>query len=251
MAAVTKTGDSTAERIRVMVADSQALYRVGLRKVFAVEDDIRMVAQTESLGQTLTALSKFPTDVLLFEETLCPNCAEAVTEITRRAPSVKVVVVTHQAGEDETVEYLRRGARGILDRSVGPDLMIKCIRKVAEGETWLDNQAVNWVIDAYRAQASKLTAPRSRTRLNDKEMLIVSYVSQGWKNRDIAQEVGTTEQVIKNYLRKIYDRLGVADRLELALYCIHHRILQKGTPVVPPQAEEQASAAAATSGHKM
>ena len=94
----------------------------------------------------------------------------------------------------------------------------------------LDNQGVNWVIEAYRAQAASLTAPRARSRLSDKEMLIVSCVTQGMRNKEIAQQVGTTEQVVKNYLRKIYDKLGVSDRLELALYCIHHRLMEKAEP---------------------
>jgi DNA-binding NarL/FixJ family response regulator len=86
------------------------------------------------------------------------------------------------------------------------------------------------VIEAYRAQATQLTSPRPKNRLSDKELLIVSFVSQGMRNKEIAQQVGTTEQVIKNYLRKVYDKLGVSDRLELALYCIHHRLMEKGAP---------------------
>ena len=63
-------------------------------------------------------------------------------------------------------------------------------------------------------------------RLSPKELWIISGVTQGLRNKDIAQEVGTTEQVVKNYLRKVYDKLGVSDRLELALYCMHHRLLE-------------------------
>ena len=81
------------------------------------------------------------------------------------------------------------------------------------------------MIEAYRTQALQGTAPRQQLRLSEKEMLIISGVTQGMKNKDIAREVGTTEQVVKNYLRKIYDKLQVADRLELALYSMHHRLL--------------------------
>jgi DNA-binding NarL/FixJ family response regulator len=100
---------------------------------------------------------------------------------------------------------------------------------VHEGETWLDSKGINWVIEAYRAQASQLTSPRSRMKLSPKELEIIAGVTQGLRNKDIAQEVGTTEQVVKNYLRKIYDKLGVSDRLELALYCMHHRLLENYT----------------------
>ena len=84
---------------------------------------------------------------------------------------------------------------------------------------------MNWVIEAYRTQALQGTAPQRQLRLSQKEMMIISGVTQGMKNKDIAREVKTTEQVVKNYLRKIYDKLNVADRLELALYSMHHRLL--------------------------
>jgi DNA-binding NarL/FixJ family response regulator len=216
-----------ATLLKVILADSQAIYRVGIRKIFALEDDIRVLAQAETLGQLLTAASKFEPDVILFESSLCPNPVGALGEVMRRSPNAKIIVIgPENQDQEETVEFLRRGVRGIISRCVSPDLLVKCVRKVAEGETWLDNQGVNKVIEAYRTQASQLTSPKPKARLTDKELLIVACVTQGMKNKEIAAEVGTTEQVVKNYLRKVYDKLGVSDRLELALYCIHHRLLQ-------------------------
>ena len=212
--------------IRIILADSQAIYRVGIRKIFALEDDIRVVAQAESVAQTLSAVNKFGAEVLLFESVLSTLPADTITECLSVNPNLRVILIVPDLSEEETVEYLRRGVSGIVTRSISPDLLIKCIRKVAGGETWLDNRGVNWVIEAYRSQASQLTNPRARVRLSPKELWIISGVTQGLRNKDIAQEVGTTEQVVKNYLRKVYDKLGVSDRLELALYCMHHRLLE-------------------------
>jgi DNA-binding NarL/FixJ family response regulator len=220
-----------AKRIRVIIADTQAIFRVGIRKVLAVEDDLRVVAQAENLGQAFSAIAKFPADVLLLEARMCANAPEAAAEVLKRAPELRIIVVTADVDADQTVEYLRRGVRGIVSRSIAADLLLRCVRKVADGETWLDNRGVNWVIEAYRSQASLLTGPRPKNQLSEKEMLIISCVAQGMRNKEIAQEVGTTEQVIKNYLRKIYDKLGVSDRLELALYCIHHRLMDKANTV--------------------
>jgi DNA-binding NarL/FixJ family response regulator len=72
-----------------------------------------------------------------------------------------------------------------------------------------------------------LTSPKSQPRLSPKEMAIITCITQGKRNKEIAYQLGTTEQVIKNYLRKIYDKLGVSDRLELALYCLHHQLHKK------------------------
>jgi len=212
--------------IKILIADTQAIYRVGIRKIFALEDDLRVVAQAESLGQTLSAASRFEPDVVLMESAISPNPAGAVAEVQKRVPNAKLIIIAGESDEDDTVEYLRRGVRGIIKRSVAPELLTKCVRKVAEGETWLDNQGVNWVIEAYRTQTAHPSAAKPKGRLTDKELLIVACVTQGMKNKEIASEVGTTEQVVKNYLRKVYDKLGVSDRLELALYCIHHRLLQ-------------------------
>src|SRR5574340_96709 len=238
--------------IRVIVADSQAIFRVGVRKVMAVEDDLRLVGQAENLGQTLSAVAKGPADVLVFESRISPNPAEAVSEVLKRAPDLKVILITGDLDQDQTVEYLRRGVKGIVNRSLTPDLLVRCVRKINEGETWLDNRGVNWVIEAYRSQSALLTSPRPKTRLTDKELLIVSCVTQGMRNKEIAQEVGTTEQVVKNYLRKIYDKLGVSDRLDLALYCIHHRLMEGAQPAYqtePAEAPEASKDAATAAGN--
>ena len=244
-------------RIRIILADSEAIFRMGMARIFSGESDLEVVAQTDTLAQTLSAVAETPADVILFEAGLSPTPAEAVSEVARRAalPAAKLILVTPPAGEQETVDYLRRGVRGILTRTVSPELLVRCVRKVAAGETWLDKQGVNWVIQAYRSQALQGSAPKQHLRLSEKEMLIISGVTQGLKNKDIAREVGTTEQVVKNYLRKIYDKLQVTDRLELALYSMHHRLLDgyvpgparepRQTPPVPAEAAEIAQAAMA------
>ncbi len=218
--------------IRVILADTQAIFRAGLRKIFALEDDIRVVGQSETLPQTLSAAKKFSADVLIFEAALAPNPAEAVTELARQAPGLRVVVVTPEPNEELTLELLRRGAHGIVSREVEPELLVDCLRKVSEGHPWLDSRATQWVLEAYRTQGARPVSARPKVQLTPKESLIVSCVTQGMKNKEIALRVGTTEQVVKNYLRKVYDKLGVADRLELALFCLHNRVLD-GSPKPP------------------
>ena len=232
--------------IRVILADTQSIYRVGIRKILALEDDIRVVAQAENFEQTVAAAQRYPADVILFESAITPNHTEAVSELIKHSPQSKIVVVLVEPAEEDTVDLLRRGVRGIVSRSISPDLLVKCVRKVAAGETWLDNKGVNWMLDAYRSQAAQLTAPRQKPRLSPKELSIISYVTQGLRNKEIAAEVGTTEQVIKNYLRKVYDKLGVSDRLELALYCIHHQLLKNQPLPVPSEAVLSSAASSAT-----
>jgi DNA-binding NarL/FixJ family response regulator len=234
--------------IRVILADSQAIYRVGMRKVFALEDDIRVVAQAETLTNLYAAMQRYPTDVVVLEGQLIAGTPDAISELVRRAPDAKLIVQVVETDEASTVELYRRGVRGVVPRSITPDLLIKCVRKIAAGETWIDNQSISWVIDAYRSQASTLTNPRTQPKLSKKELAIISCITRGMRNKEIAYQIGTTEQVIKNYLRKVYDKLGVSDRLELALYCLHHQLLKKymqETDGMPIPQEDQSSPARA------
>ncbi|HLX86190.1 MAG TPA: response regulator transcription factor [Terriglobales bacterium] len=231
--------DDGKDMIRVIVADSQAIFRAGLRKIFALEDDIRVVGQAESLDQTITAIQKFSADIVIFEAFLASNAADTVSDLLRQSATCRLVVVLQEPDQELTLELFRRGAHGIVSREVEPEMLVECLRKVAQGEPWLDSRAVAWVLQAYRTQGLRPAGSRPKVALTPKESLIVSCVTQGMKNKEIALRVGTTEQVVKNYLRKVYDKLGVADRLELALYCLNHRVVEgaaltKSAPAAQP-----------------
>src|SRR6266498_5087947 len=213
--------------IRVIVADSQAIFRAGLRKIFAVEDDIRVVGQAETLSQAVAAAKKFSAEILIFEAALAERPADSVQDILKQAAGLRVVVVTEMPDQELTLELLRRGAHAIVSREIDSELFVDCLRKVALGEAWLEPHAMKWVLDAYRTQGTRPQTSRTKVQLTPKEALIVSCVTQGMKNKEIAIRVGTTEQVVKNYLRKVYDKLGVADRLELALFCLNHRVVER------------------------
>jgi DNA-binding NarL/FixJ family response regulator len=236
--------------IRVILADTQAIFRAGLRKIFALEDDIRVVGQAETLPQTQSAVTKFSADILIFESALAPNPVDAVTELLRQAPQLKIVVVTPTSDEQLTLDLFRRGAHGIVSREVEPEVFVDCLRKVASGEPWLETQAIHWVMEAFRGHTLRPSGTRPKVQLTPKESLIVSCVTQGMKNKEIATRVGTTEQVVKNYLRKVYDKLGVADRLELALYCLNHHIVDgiKPPPIPTNTPADSASASHGSNG---
>jgi DNA-binding NarL/FixJ family response regulator len=230
-------GDGNGQFIRVIVADTQAIFRAGLRKIFAVEDDVRVVGQAETLPQAFSAAQKFSADVMLFEAALAPNPLDAVSDLLRQNPGLRLVVVTPEPQEEITLELFRRGAHGIVSREVEPELLVDCLRAVSKGQSWLDSRGIQWVLEAYRSQGSRSVNGRTKVQLTPKESLIVSCVTQGMKNKEIAVRVGTTEQVVKNYLRKVYDKLGVADRLELALYCLNNRVVEAAKPAAQAQTD--------------
>ena len=245
--------------IRVIVADTQAIFRAGLRKIFALEDDIRVVGQAETLPQTTAAIQKFSADILIFEAALAQHPVDTVSDLLRQSASCRLVVVLQAPDQEMTLELFRRGAHGIVSREVEPEMLVDCLRKVAQGEFWLEPKAVRWVLEAYRTQGLRPAGSHPKVQLTPKESHIVSCVTQGMKNKEIALRVGTTEQVVKNYLRKVYDKLGVADRLELALYCLNHHVVERepkakaaqptdgaASPSTPPETAAAAAASASS-----
>jgi two-component system nitrate/nitrite response regulator NarL len=217
--------------VRVILADSQAIFRVGMSKVFAAEPDIHVIAQADSLPNLRSTLKQHPADVLLLDWNILGGHGEFIPELIKTSPSsIKMIVQGAIADESRMIELYRNGVRGTISRAISPDLLLRCVRKVASGETWIDNQSLTLLIDAYRMQATQGITSKLPPRLSPKELSIIAYISQGKRNKEIAQHIGTSEQVVKNYLRKIYDKLGVSDRLELALYSLHHDLQNTITP---------------------
>ena len=144
--------------IRIVLADSQAIYRLGVYKIFAVKDDIRVIAQVDTLAGLRDAIQHLPADMILLDGKLISGTVDAIPELTRRTPKPKIILQLAQNYECNTAEFYRRGVRGIIPRSISPHLLVKCVRKVAAGETWIDNQSVNGVIEAFRSRAA-LTSP--------------------------------------------------------------------------------------------
>ncbi len=212
--------------IKLILADSQAIFRAGAAKVLAVEDDVRVVAQAQTVEQMMMALEKFRATVLILSTALQPDLAPVV----QLAAKVKTRLVVVAENGANPADYHKLGAQGVLFRNVTGPSLVECVRKVAKGETWAQSAA-----PSKETIDSDLVGARVRDRLTAKELRIVALIVQGYKNKEIASRLGTTEQVIKNYLRNVYDKIGVSDRLELALFTIHHRILAEAAAAVAAQ----------------
>jgi DNA-binding NarL/FixJ family response regulator len=200
---------------RLILADNQAIFRAGAARVLALEDDMRIVAQCESAERLFAAIETFRGGILLAASSLRPDYPVLFTR-TRDSGS-RVILVAENAEQvgDEIVALLD----GIVNRNVAGADLLDCVRRVARGQRFVQ------LANVTTMQAADSVGARVRDRLTPKEMQIVALIVQGCKNKEIATQLGTKEQVIKNYLRGIYDKTGVSDRLELALFTIHHRVL--------------------------
>jgi len=202
--------------LKMVLADKQAIFRAGIAKVLGVEDEIRIVAQVQSAEQLVPTLEKFRPNVLAF----ATNLVGTLPELVGAAAQHKTRLIALAENGENAAAHLSAGIHGVVFRNVTGPQLLECVRAVAGGATWTQPAQVT-----AETSENDMVGARVRDRLTPKELKIVALVVQGYKNKDIATELGTTEQVIKNYLRNVYDKIGVSDRLELALFTIHHRIL--------------------------
>lgn len=200
---------------RIILADNQAIFRAGAARVLALEDDMRIVAQCDDLARLTHALDAHHGSILLFSSSMQ---LDPFAVLSRAGASGTRAVLVAENGT-EVAEDLVRMLHGVVFRNVPGLDLVDCLRRVATGQRCVQHSNVTSILAQDSAGA------RVRDRLTPKEMQIVSLVVQGCKNKQIALQLGTKEQVIKNYLRSIYDKTGVSDRLELALFTIHHRAL--------------------------
>jgi DNA-binding NarL/FixJ family response regulator len=228
------TADETQSMNKIILADSQAIFRAGTAKVLAMDEDLRIIAQCADMERLQHAITTFPGSIVLFAASLRPDLVR-LRSLLETVGSRGVVIAENN---DTASNYLQQGFRGVVFRSVSGPALSECVRHVAAGETWTPPQLMQ-----AESPEEDMVGTRVRDRLTPKEMRIVALIVQGCKNREIAIRLKTTEQVIKNYLRSIYDKTGVSDRLELALFTIHHRVLAQAAAEVGNrlEAEERAT----------
>ncbi|HZL51530.1 MAG TPA: response regulator transcription factor [Terracidiphilus sp.] len=222
---------------KLILADSQAIFRAGTAKVLAMDEGLRIIAQCTDLDRMYHAITTFPGSIVLFAASLHPE----LTRLRMLLDTVGSRGIVIAENSEVAGAYLQQGFRGVVFRNVTGPALVECVHHVAAGDTWVPPQLM-----LPESPEVDMVGTRVRDRLTPKEMRIVALIAQGCKNREIALRLKTTEQVIKNYLRSIYDKTGVSDRLELALFTIHHRVLAKAAAEVGSKidAEEQSAPSA-------
>jgi DNA-binding NarL/FixJ family response regulator len=224
----------TRSKIRIVVADDHPIFRDGLCRLLALEEDFEVVAQAQDGRQVLDVLQQYEPDILLLD--LKMPGLDGLATLQRLQASknkTRVIVLTASDDKNEFVQAMKLGTSGIVLKQTATELLIKSIRKVHAGEIWLDSHTTAAVIRQFVANdeapqppipAAAPTRERERSPLSQREREIVALVAQGFKNKEMAEKMFISEQTVKNHLHNIFDKLGVSDRLELALYAIHNNL---------------------------
>lgn len=222
--------ESSGKPIRIVIADDHPIFRDGLKQLLATEKDFEVVGEAGHGDDVLPAVEKYHPDILLLDLKMPGTHGLAVLQKMQVAQSTtKVIVLTASEDKNEFVQAMKLGTSGIVLKQSATDLLFKSIRKVSEGEIWLDSHTTAAVIRQFASGEefpAAATNGRSRERLplSQREREIVTLVAQGFKNKEMAEKMFISEQTVKNHLHNIFDKLGVSDRLELALYAIHRKL---------------------------
>jgi two-component system, NarL family, nitrate/nitrite response regulator NarL len=217
----------TKQAIRILVADDHAIFRDGLRKLLEAADDVQIIGEASNGVECVKMLAKLKPDILLLDLRMPEKDGLGVLEeVNFDSLPTRVIVLTAAEDDRDVVRAMRLGARGVVLKQSASDLLLKSIRRVADGEIWLDNRMTAEVIEAFK-KSSESGQRREKPLLSAREKEIVQLVAQGFRNREIGEKLFISEQTVKNHLHNIFDKLGVSDRLELALYAIHHRLIDQ------------------------
>ena len=212
--------------IRILIADDHPIVRDGLRKLLSLEDDLEVVGEANDGCEVLDRVQELDPDVLLLDLRM-PNLdgLSALQTLQQTNKRTKVIVLTASEDKNEFVQAMKLGCSGIVLKQTAPELIVKSIRKVHGGEIWLDSHTTAAVMRQFAGPGeiggTGTGKARERSPLSTREREIVQLVAQGYKNKEMAEKMFISEQTVKNHLHNIFDKLGVSDRLELALYAIH------------------------------
>jgi DNA-binding NarL/FixJ family response regulator len=201
--------------MQIILADNQAIFRAGIARVLINVAGLSVVAQCSDLERMKEAIDDTPRATVIFPSSIAEDLRIPIDWI-KEAHGQAVMILEHDAILDEPIA---RKVDGVILRSVAAPQLIECLFRVNAGQRYMQ-----------RALVKTMPAPdhlgaRAVRKLTPKELQIVALISEGCKNKDIANRLGTKEQVVKNYLRNIYTKTGVSDRLELALFTVHHHAL--------------------------
>src|SRR5215813_15617866 len=177
--------------LKIILADNQAIFRTGVAKVLAVEDDLRIVAQADNSEKMMMALEKFHASVMIFGTALQANLQEVV-DAARRLKTKLVLIA--ETGQDSR-HYLTNGVNGVIYRNVSGEALVQCVRKVNKGESWVQDTH-----ESKETAENDLVGARVRDRLTAKELKIVALIVQGYKNKEIAVQLGFQCRCIRIWL---------------------------------------------------
>jgi two-component system, NarL family, nitrate/nitrite response regulator NarL len=213
--------------IRLLIADDHPVVRVGLRNMLLSDNNFQVVAEARDGAEALALVKKLQPEVLLLDLAM-PNMPgmEALRELTTHETQTRTIVLTAKIEKQQILEALQLGARGVVLKDAAVEHLAACIRAVMQGQYWLDGRPVQNLVQVLRELTAQTAPPPRKTYgLTSRELEVVTLITEGCTNKDIATQFGISEETVKRHLTNIFNKLGVGNRLELALFALNHHLL--------------------------
>lgn len=222
----------TCTPVRLVLAGGQPLFRDGLRELLQTNAAFRVIGETRDGESTLHFLRKHQPDILLLNLPLPGESAmEILRELFSEAIPVRVLLLTNSLETVDLLMALQFGVRGILLKSSATrEMLFEAVREVRAGHYWVGRESISSLAGAVRELSTP--EPSRQTRvfgLTSRELEIVASVAKGYSNAEIAEALALSVQTVKHHLSHIFDKLGVYNRLELALFAVNHALI-RGNP---------------------
>ena len=214
---------------RIVIADDDPIVRDVLRGLIESQPEMTIVAVAEDGKKAIEAVNSQRPDILLLD-LLMPNLPglETLRELVDKVTNTRTIVVTSSVTTRQVVEALQLGARGIMLKD-SLSTLPQCIQEVASGHYWVGNRARSNLIQLLQElQAENSAEARQNTfGLTARELDVVRHVAEGLPNKDIASRLSITEETVKRHLTNIFDKVGMSNRVELALFAINHNLVSR------------------------
>lgn len=216
----------SSEKIRVLAADSTRMSSQLLAQAFAQNSEFHVTAADPKPASILAAVADEKPNVVLMSSVLdeCTTGFNLIRQVCAMRPETRVVMLMDTSKRSAVVKAFRSGAHGVFSRTESPKLLAKCICSVHQGQVWANSAELGYLLQALCESEPPSSVEVGTTAiLSKREQDVVRCVAQGFSNRRIGRKLGLTEHTVKNYLFRIFDKLGVSSRVEVVLYAFRFR----------------------------
>jgi two-component system, NarL family, nitrate/nitrite response regulator NarL len=218
------------EKIDILIADDHPIFRGGLRALIETERGFKLAGEAVDGEQAVAFTREFKPHILLLDLAM-PKLSglDVVKELSPPPPiETRIIILTAAIDDGQIAEALRLGARGIILKDTATQLLIKAVRCVVNGEFWVGRGNVEGLVAALQmAHTMQPEDPVKKFALTAREMEVLTAIVEGYSNKEIAKRYTISEQTVKHHLSSIFSKVGVSNRLELALFSVHHQLVGK------------------------